>query len=207
MYYPYPAYGTYDENSLPGSTASLYNMDASDGGSMNQAIPGTAPVPLPEGERSRSNSANTPYLSSSCPVVTSKLKGVRDALHEEGRAQQDNGYGPEHSSLGKINEANRLSQQSLNFPNDVRKSSFSTPGNGTTTSSESSSDSETDSKINNFAAERSAARTKSGSKPKEILLDSSIPPHVNKNQILSATPPSNMVTRQVYNPDFQKKYI
>lgn len=174
-------------------------MDASDGGSMNQTIPSTAPVPLPEGGSSQGNSATVPYLSSSCPVVDSKLKGVRDALHQERRPQQD-GCGPEHSSLGKINEPKRLSQQSLNFPSDARKSSFSTSGNGTTTSSESSNDSETDSRIDSFAAERSAAkfppRAKSGSKPQEI--DSSIPAHFDKNRILSATPPSNMVTRQVF---------
>ena len=130
-------------------------------------------------------------------MVTSKLKGFRDALHKEGKPQQDEDCGPEYSSLGK--NQNRLFHQSIPFPSDDgasggQPSSFSTTGNDT--SSETSIDSETDSLMESFVAERSSAKVPHArnSPPHQLNL---IPVHVDKNRILSATPPSNMVTRQV----------
>ena len=177
MYYPYPAYGTYDEASLPGSTASIYNMEASDGRSLNQSVPGAAESSV----NSIPQNIPAPYLSSSCPVVDSKLKGVRDALHAEGRHQPNRDGNPEHSSLDGKNHDDGLPLLRQQFPE--QPTSFTTSGSSTTST-------ESD-EMDGFIAERT--RVPSG----QHQTINAIPAHIDKNRILSATPPSNMVTRQV----------
>ena len=187
-YYPYPAYGTYDDVSLPGSTASLYNTDTADGQenytSSNNAHLKHEPQRIPSNP-GQQHAEPSPYLSSSCPVVSSKLKGVRDALHEEGRAQDEDD--PEFNSLGK----SRASRDSFYDKNDLKARlvpSFS--------ASSTSSESNTQSLLNDSVL---GDRTKpiAPSSVQRLQQDRDSPSLMDKNRILSATPPKNMVTRQV----------
>ncbi|XP_066926069.1 uncharacterized protein [Clytia hemisphaerica] len=181
-YYPYPAYGTYDDVSLPGSTASLYNTDTADGQENrpphNNAHPQHEPQRIPSNP-SQQQAQSSPYLSSSCPVVSSKLKGVRDALHQEGRVQEEDG--PEFNSLGK----SQASRDSFYDKDDFKAKlipSFS--------ASSTSSGSNTQSLLDDSVV---GDRTKPIA-PSWVQHDRDSP--VDKNRILSATPPKNMVTRQ-----------
>jgi len=111
--------------------------------------------------------------------VTSKLKGVRDALHEQGKAQP--GDEPEYNSLGN----DRKSRESLIIGNSRLQPSLS--------ASSTSIGSHQSSLLDDFGGEKDSDRTQ----PIEpFRRDSPLLPG-DKNRILSATPPRNMVSRQV----------
>ena len=168
-YYPYPAYGTCDEASLPGSTPSLYYPDVSDGKDPTIGIPQNIPV------RPRHSQTEPPYLSTSCPVVTSQLKGVRDSLHERGKAQPG-----DESEVNSLRNSLK-SRESLTMDKSKMQPSFN--------ASSTSSGSHQSSLLDDYVGEKDGDPTQPMQPSKRLPGD--------KNRILSATPPKNMVSRQV----------
>lgn len=202
-YYPYPAYGTYDENSIPGSTSSLYHDhdQQEDDNSLSKTPNVSVPASTARSEPKPS------YLSTSAPVVPSGLIKSREELHANQRVlPADTGA---FSSLDNNKSPFDQSEQTLfrklqiDSANQSRlKSNPKTLNSQTTSSSNLTLSDSTPGSNRNLLIDfdDTDGRFKQSNNSREVpILDDSSSQSLtgDKSRILCATPPTNMTTRQV----------
>lgn len=129
LYFPYPAYGTFDEASLFGSTSTLYR----DIPTTQQNAISTVPVQQ-QAQLVPPLDPNQPFilqLSSSAPIVTSMLRDTRQYLHESHNSNsnsQDNNslHGINKNSHNSLNDFKEHNDQVNSFRPSVLSTSSST---------------------------------------------------------------------------------
>ena len=205
LYYDYPAYGSFDHSSFPGSTSSLYP---------DLAVACRERNSVPIIQTDSRQQIHIPYLSNSAPVVTTMLRDSRQQLFDLHKAETQ--ARDLYSSLQCLNKLDSISQNSLLRELDKPNiggaeercyfESYSASSASTSTTYGSPLDHIPENNVNNETTNRTDDVPKT--EPKDIDTKNQV--DVNKDRadsdkfrILSATPVRNMVSRQVSNLCFQ----